>query len=333
MSVVQFPGRLLKLALASWQKRRRAGELKRYYVKPRADQRNIMARRLDFYGTLLLLWLILLVFLAAIRPLPTALAAASAISLFAGWLAGKMQKKRLLLERHYQQVWTAASRFREKLKQAGSREELAALVFPLLKTLPRFEEVTDKKKGAASPFSRARYLGIPVSVHYLPAGETPAGSAAVQSLLATLPAGKTNNAIFAAAGEFTPDAVRLVNSVKSRFNIALLDERQLVALAGRARQLEGRAKAETQVATPDGTEYTGQAFAGWKQVFFRPRKSRGYLFTGALLLAAYAWLARFTPYAGLYLAFGLVNLVLAVACLAVGRMETAPGLDDWQPRV
>ena len=326
MTIAQFPGRLLQLAAASWRERRRRGEMKRYSVRPREDRRNLLARRVDFYCTLLLLWFIVFVFLAAAGTGWTALPLSLALTALAGWGADKLQRSRRQREGRYRKLRAAAARFREKLQKAAGKEELAALVLPLLNEQSHLQDATEAgDKNSGFVCTRARYQGVPVTVHYLPFTETPVAVGGVMSLLEEMKKQKSKNAIFVAAGEFTPAAVRLVKSRQSRCRIALLDENQLLALAGKSGRLEGdgevgEAKAEAENKTMFG------------QFFFQPQKARVYLFAGVLLLGFDRWLAPPAVCARLYPVFAAVNLVLALLCLVRGRGETPPGLDDWHPQ-
>ncbi|MDQ0287684.1 hypothetical protein J2Z49_002815 [Desulfofundulus luciae] len=333
MKVFKFPRRALYLAYQSWQKRRQRGELLRYYVKPKEDSRNRIARWLDFYGTLLILWLLSFVFLTTFWPGKIALAFSMALVSSTGLLAAKIQKKRFQRETFYRKLRSLAEQYREKLKQFRTAEELASFLWPLLESLPQFEQVRpkgrkrDKTAEVPAGVIQATYRNVPVLVEFIPADQSPVEVAAVHNLVRTMKKQGYHHALLVTPGEFAPDARRLVASLRSQYRIALVPEKELLYLVAQAEKIkesQDRITAEKTVSLP--------SLSALKRVTLDYKKGRAYLTAGAFLIGFHFLLGINNPVGKVYLLLAAVNLVLALLCLVFGERETAPpDLHDLQP--
>ncbi|NHM28386.1 restriction endonuclease [Desulfofundulus sp. TPOSR] len=335
MKVFKFPRRALYLAYRSWQKRRQRGELLRYYVKPKEDSRNCIARWLDFYGTLLILWLLSFMFLTTFWPGKIALCFSLALVSSTGLLAAKIQKKRFQTETIYRRIRSLAEKYREKLKHFRTAEELASFLWPILESLPQFEQARpkgrkrDKTAKVPAGVIQATYRNVPVLVEFIPADQSPVDVSAVHNLVRTMKKQGYQYALLVTPGEFAPSTRRLVASLRSQYRIALVPEKELLYLVAQAEKI----KESTDQITAEKT-ISLPSLSAFKRVALDYKKGRAYLTAGALLTGFHFLLGINNPVGKAYLFLAAVNLVLAVFCLVFGERETAPpDLHDLQPEI
>lgn len=334
MQVLKLPRRALHLAYQSWQKRRYRGELLRYHIKPKEDGRNLIARWLDFYGILLVMWVVSLFFFATLWSQKVALAASLALSAGTGLLAARLQRKRHQREMHYCKLRALGEQYKQRIKQFNTGEELASFLLPILQNLPQFEQVRPKgkkkKKTADQPTAviQAVYRGLPVIVKFLPAGQSPVGVTPVHNLVEMMEKQGYRHAMMVTPGEFAPETIRLVASLRKRYRIALVAERELLFLVAQAQQEKQPYDQSISVKTAPL-----QSLHTVKRLALDPRKGRSYLTAGALLIVSHFFLGVNHPAAKLYLALAAVNLILAILCLILKRREETPlELNELQPQ-
>ncbi len=334
MQLLKLPRRALNLAYQSWKKRRQRGELLRYYIKPKEDSRNQIARWLDFYGTLLILWVLSLIFLATLWPGKIALAVSLVLVGGTGLLAAKLQKKRYEREILYRKLRFLGEQYREKLKQLKTAAELASFLWPILQSLLQFEQVRPKgrkmSKTAEQPTGiiRAIYRKTPVIIGFIPIDQNPVGVVAVHNLVKTMKKEGYHYALLITPGEFATDTRRLAASLRRQYHIALVAEKELLYLVAQAQKIR---ESSDQVAP--GKTFSLPFLSTLKHTALDYKKGRSYLAAGAFLIAFHFLLGTNHPVGKVYLILAAVNLALAVLCLVFGDRETTPpDLLDLQPQ-
>ncbi|MQL51022.1 hypothetical protein GFC01_01805 [Desulfofundulus thermobenzoicus] len=324
MSILKLSRQTLGRARRNWEKRRRRRELLRFHIKPPGDERNPIARWLDFYGTLMIFWLVCLVFLASLWPPPEALTVSLAISAGLGLLGRKAYRERLKREKLYRQLRETGERYREELQKPQTGAELAALLLPVFKKLPGFElkQKRQEKKGAGGgpeAVVLAVYHGKPVMILFIPAGRSPAGKDVITAMAQTMDERGFDHALLITPGEFTPEAVHLAAALKKKGRrLALIPGRELIYLAAQAQRGKPPGTGEQRHIT------LRQPLQRLKMVSLDRRKVRPYLAAGSFLLIARFFLGVNHPLAGLYLVLGAANLVLAVCSLLFTEREPEP---------
>ncbi|MGB9802442.1 restriction endonuclease [Desulfofundulus sp.] len=338
MKLAKFPRQALYLAYHSWQKRRRRGELLRYYVRAGTDSRNRIARWLDFYGTLLILWLVSFVFLTKFWPAQTALFFSVVLVSSTGFWAAKLQKKRLQTETLYRKLRILAEQYREKLKQFKSDEELASFLWPILASLPQFERVQPKGRKRSktndvpSGVIQATYCNLPVLVEFIPASKSPVEVSVVHSLVKTMKKQGFHHALLITPGEFAPDTRKLVASLRRQYHIALVPEKELLYLVAQAEKIQAEKIKESQGHFTTGITVSLPSFSALKRVTLDYKKVRVYLTAGAFLIGFHFLLGTQNPAGKVYFPLAALNLVLALLSLVFGEREMEPpDLHDLQP--
>jgi hypothetical protein len=127
-------------------------------------------------------------------------------------------------------------------------------------------------------------------------------------------------ALLVTPGEFAPDTMRLVASLRNQYRIALVPEKELLYLLAQAEKLTQPAdRTETTEVTP----FVLSLKALIKAVIDY-KKGRLYLVTGALLTIFYFILGPGNSVSKVYLFLAAANLFLALLCLVFGQRETVP---------
>ncbi|WP_027356330.1 restriction endonuclease [Desulfofundulus thermocisternus] len=323
---IKFPRQVLYLAYRTWQKRRQQGEFLRYYLKPKEDSRNKIARWLDFYITIITLGLLSFAFFTVLWPAQTAFFISLFFMIAAIPGAAKIHKKRLQKENLHRKLRSIVEGYRKKLKQLEDAEELASFIWPFLNKLPQFEQAQPPKGRKKEKFKlpggviRAIYRNIPVLINFIPSADKPVDVSAVHELLGIMKKQGYRYALLVTPGEFAPDTMRLVASLRNQYRIALVPEKELLYLLAQAEKLTQPAdRTETTEVTP----FVLSLKALIKAVIDY-KKGRLYLVTGALLTIFYFILGPGNSVSKVYLFLAAANLFLALLCLVFGQRETVP---------
>lgn len=291
------------LAHRSWLRRQLKGELWRYFLKlPKEDARSRLARLVDVCGTLLLLWTLSLLLLNHFGAGIIAPIASTGITVVAGVVAVRFQKRKYREETLYRKMRTLAERQRGKLKRLANPAELAAYVWPVLHSLPQFGKEAKEREGDIY----TTYQGVPVIVKFIPSGEGAMGEEAVQRLAKRMEREGYRHALLISPDEFDLKAKELAASLQKKLKIALVGEKELLLLLARAQK---------QFEPPElAAEKNFPSLSSLKQVAIRREKTRSYLAAGTFLLASRFIFGHELPVSNFYLFLAIANFLLAFAC-------------------
>lgn len=317
---IKFQAGLLQQGLQSWQKRKHRKKLMLYHLKPRSDNRNQVARTLDFLAGVLIFWLLVLTTLVAIMPVVPALFASLFLAAVVGVAGRRLHKGRKRRQLQHHRMWAVGQKCRLEIENLKTREELAIFVGSLLTRLPQFEDVRVNPKGKITIY--ARYRGSPVAVQcLLPASsrdktkeeEQALNAVLIQQLSIEVAEQGCKNALIVAVGE-VPSAIRwLIGRLRENCRVALLTGEKLVELALQARQQAGGEERYEDVRQPE--KYGAP---GMKEVVLGRKKGLTYLIAVFVLGTFYLISKPAGLLGNVYLIFMTVNFMLALMCFASG---------------
>lgn len=316
--------RLFRLDVEKWREMRKRGRYLRYYIKPVRDDRNKLARNVDFYGVLLVAALATLA-LAESYSGSHVRALTVSVPLLAAeiYIAFKLRKFFLDHARLRNRLWAAGRQCLEKIKSTGDEGNLEELVVDILGKIDGFTDV-HTVNGAPGEEAlrdpgiaiRALYRGEPLAVRCL-APEP--GDAAVKADKVTqfredLKKLGIKGGVLVAAGTFTPECRRAALEGKTR--ITLVDAYRLVELA---RQTGHRVFPAAAGDADAGRENSVLMYRRMLRIALGREKARGYLFAAGIMLAMYSLTLAADIFSPGYLAFGIINTGLSLYCLLSNR--------------
>lgn len=324
--------RFFRLELNGWREKRRTGRLMRYYIKPADDGRNRLARRIDFYGTLLVTMLLTLLFIQGIAGNP----ARALIYTLPLWaveviVAAKIKTRKKTLYALHRKIWLAGKEALASIQGIKKPEEFTGLVSQILCGLPYCRDVhavQGDESGLPGISLRAVCNGVPVLINTdLPGGDSKeTGPEQVMSFLGEMNKSGLGSGIMISAGEFSEEARRVALEAGKGCTIRLVNVVKLVELARQAGHdifsVDGNKPAQPQVAP--GRLYRERVY---REALRGRKKSLGY-FTASAVMAALYIAFNMGSYNPMYMAFALFNLALGLYCLrAAGDRELLAPLE------
>lgn len=330
--------RLFRLDISAWRENRRSGKLLRYYMKPADDNRNRLARWIDFYGTLLLTIIVTFLIMYSAFDEPR-LAALFSIPLIAGeiLLAFRIKVRRKNDRLLHKKIWQAGASALNKIQGIDSREEFSELVGEVLGKLEYFSDVHTVQNQSPENNNiplRAVCNGVPVAVGCEIARNEKNEIEAEQVALYVQGMEKIglNSGILVAGGTFSEEARQVALRASKKYTIRLIDAIKLVELARQAGHeifpAEGISYGQSEKHTTRHMrrKLLASAVSGRK-------RGKGYLTASGVMFAMYLLFKAINPYSAMYLAFAGLNLALALYCMWTAReKELLAPLETIRPR-
>ena len=310
--------------LAKLQEIRRRGRYIKYYVRPVRNGRNDLAKSIDFFVFMAAALVITFLIMAEYTKSPERALLYTIPVIIPGYFLALGIKKSLERERlAHQKLWLAGRLCQERIRAMGSAEKLAVLLAEILEKLPGFSDVhllrenTDNIDQNISMNLRALRRGTPVLVGCLMPGKGEDQTAADEVLIFAKEIKRLNmrEGILVAAGKFSAEARRAAREGKK--NIALVDLYRLVELS----RLTGHDIFPTGL-LPDSEGPAGKRRVMYLRLFrnaFAKEKARGYFISAGVITALYCTVVSPGLPGVMYLFFGVVNLFLALYCIAFNR--------------
>lgn len=314
---------IFKLDINTWRERRKKGSCLRYYLRPFQDDRNNLARNIDFYGPLAVILIVTLAAAAGYAGISfRALALALPLMALEVYAAFRIRREFRNKAAVHSRLWKAGRLCQERIKNIGGPGKLEDLVIEILEKIDGFSDVhavrePDKERIVSGGMSvRALYRGVPLAVSCITpdaeGGLIPAER--VLEFKEEMKRLEISQGVLVAAGSYTGEARRA--ALEGGGKVILVDLYRLVELArqtghGIFPAVPGEAQAGR-----------GKISAGRKKLFriaLSREKARGYFLSAGVLLAVHYLTGPEEAFRPVYLAFGLVNLALSMYCLLSNR--------------
>lgn len=322
--------RIFKLDINTWREIRNKGKYLRYYLKPVRDDRNSLARNIDFYSPLAAVLLVTLAAAAGYSggAAKTLLLAVPVMALEV-YLAFRLRSVFRNSAAVHNRLWNAGRLCRERIRDLVSTEKLENLVVEILEKLDGFsdvhavrEAVKEDRPGDSGIAVRALFRGAPLAVGCIMPDDE-AGSIPAEKVLEfknELKRLDIKGGVMVAAGSYSGEARRA--ALEGRDKVILVDLFRLVELA---RQTGHSIFPGTDLETGEGG---GNRPAGRQRLFrnaLSREKAKGYFLSSGMLLAMHYLTGPAEALSAGYLAFGLVNMALSMYCLLSNRESDLPG--------
>lgn len=316
--------RIFRLDIERWREMRRKGRYLRYYLRPLRDDRNILARTVDFYGPLLAF--ILVTWAAAAWYSGNSYKTfVMAVPLTAAEIYAAFRLRRMLRENAavHDRMWRAGRQCQERIKNIGGIEKLEKLVVEILEKVEGFSDVHTIKDLAENPniqgggiSVRALYLGVPVAVGCLAGGgvEEPVAAEKVLKFKEETSSLGHRAGILVAAGVFSGEARRAAREGRKR--IALVDLYKLVELARETGHDIFPAATGDRAPAAASRAVMLHKLA---RIALSREKARSYFFSAGVVLGIYYLAGSEGVYTVVYMVFAAVNMALSIYCLLSNR--------------
>ncbi len=324
--------RIFRLDVENWREMRRRGRYLRYYLKPLQDDRNSLARNIDFYGPLAA---VLMVTWAAAASWtgsrPGLLAVALPLTALEVFLAFRLRRVFRDNAAVHDRLWRAGRQCQERIKKIGSVRKLEKLVVEILEKIDGFTDAhivggtaRNEKISFTGIGVRALYQGEPVAVGCLlpDAGGSPVPAEKVLKFRQEMQNLDFRRGILVAAGTFSGEARRVALEKGRERRIALVDLYRLVELA----RLTGHQVFPAAAGDPGtGSDAGADVRRRLLRNALSRDKARGYLYAAVIMLVM-CWLTRGADlYGPGYIAFGALNLALSLYCRVSNREDDLLG--------
>lgn len=321
----KYYNRIFKLDIKRFKEMRRNGRNIKYYIKPFNDERNSLAKGLDFYGPLIIL--IVLTWLA-IRITIGSNFKAVIVSIFitAIELYGAFHLREFFrgMAQTHKKRWSEGRRCQEKIKKLKSEYQLVELVAEILGKIPGFsnvEIIANKEKSEMRSIPLQAVLKNElIAVDFIMPETKVKGDISSDAVLESREKMLNNGysvGIIVTTGYFTGDAKRAALENRKKIRIALVDIYMLVDLARETNHIIFKPTEPEELKGSDRS-------LGYKAIsrsIFSKDKVKGYWLSSGLLMIM-LFLFRTSESIILiyvYSLFAAVNFLLGFYCLISNR--------------
>lgn len=322
---ISLKDRVFILDIDKWREMRKRGRYLRYCIKPVRDERNSLARNIDFYGPLAAVLLVTGAVAAGYGGVrPGSLAAALPLMALEIFIAFRLRKWFRANARLHYRLWTAGRQCQENIKKMGSARRLEKLMVEILEKIDGFSELKPaggkgrKEKPEGGIAVRALLQGEPVAVAcLLPDSDNSLVSPeCVLKFREEMINNGFRKGIIAAAGFFSGEARRAALEDRKNSRIVLLDLYRLVDLA---RETGHRVFPALPGDQPGEAAKNTGAYRGLFRKALSRDKANGYLYAAGTILAMYCTAGDAGGMIPFYAVFGAVNLGLSLYCILSNR--------------
>lgn len=330
--------RIFSLNLSHWRERRLSGRLMRYYVKPAEDNRNHLARWIDFYGMLLVaVMLTFMVMYAAMeQPLRALLYSLPFWALEIAALLNIKAKKRNSYILH-KKIWMAGRDALASIQGIKTRDDFSILVSQIFNKLFFCKDVHVAKRndGENSGVSlRAVCNGVSVVISCdVPEGDKKeTGPERVAEFVEEMKTAGLNGGVLVSSGDFSEEAKAVAADAGRIYIIRLVNSVKLVELARQAGHEIFSLEDVDQLKISDHAGYNNSRRM-LKAAVGNRKRGFGYLSTSLILFAMYLTLNIPGSFNAFYLAFAFINMGLYLYCVrTAGERELLAPLESMRPR-
>jgi len=314
----------------------------RYYRQPKEDKRGSLAKFIDFYGGLLVLALITA--FVVIRLVGNLLLAVFPVMLVVGlevWLAMYLRRRREARKVMHKRLWLAGKECMDAVMKIEHGRKFNEFIRDVLAKQPGFEKLhvteasgDDESDGSGIDI-RGLYMGQPVAVRCIRFEETDKkiGREAVKEFVGSMAVDNIKNGILVTTGGFSRQTYEIVEELKGKYELRLVNGLGLIELARRAgvdafpsEEIVDRLLREEREKKNVGGKFS-------LRFFYNDRRKAVLYFSAAFLLGIVVLMQPRTFFSVVYLGFAVLNVIFGVLSIIFDRVkEDAEPLADFKPK-
>jgi len=314
----------------------------RYYRQPRADNRSALAKFIDFYGGLLVLGVVtaLIILKLAGNLLLAVFPTLAAIGLEV-WLTMFLRRRKEAREIMHKRMWLAGRECMNAILKIEQGRKFKEFIKDVLARQDGFEKMyVTKAAGGGEPGDsgidiRGFYMAQPVAVRCIRLEETDKkiGGEAVKEFIGSLAVENIKNGILITTGRFSRQCYEVVEELKGKYELVLVNGLGLIELARRAGvdAFPSEEVVDRLLREEKEKENTGEKLS--LKSFYNDRRKAVLYFSAAFLLGLVVLMQPKTFLSAIYLGFAVLNIVLGVLCIIFDRVkEDAEPLAGFKPK-
>jgi len=311
--------RFLKLDFSSWKERKLKGTYLRYYIQNPEDDRNILARWLDFLAIIFVTWALSFILLAEITRTSKALLLSPVLLVVGLTVTDIIKRKQLRKKLLNTRRELAKESYLEELGRMENGEFVNFSTGLLKKYGIRFDHDDIPKRSDGEVLAGTFEQG-PVGIIFF-TREGSATPAAVEELVDKFFAGNYTAGIIVAREKKSSELEQAVKLYREKMHIELLDQNRLAILAAHLEHATSSSLAEDFSQLKQHQEKSKRQLLR-KELIGSRQKTKGYAFSAVLLFVSFAFWPSSTALSLIYLLFGLVNTALAATSFIMERQKT-----------
>lgn len=314
----------------------------RYYRQPKEDKRGAVAKFIDFYGGLLVLGLITAFVILRLvgSPLLAVFPIMAAVGLEV-WLAVFLRRRREARRIMHKRLWLAGRECMSAILKVQHGRKFNEFIRNVLAKQPGFEKmhvskaVDEDESGGSGIDVRGFYMGQPVAVRCIRLEETDKklGREAVKEFVGSMAVENIKNGILVTTGRFSRQTYEMVEELKGKYELVLINGIGLIELARRAgidafpsEEVVDRLLREEREKLNTGGKLTIKSF-------YNDRRKAGLYFSAAFLLGLVVIMQPWTFLSIVYLSFAALNVALGILGIIFDRAkEDAEPLAGFKPK-
>lgn len=311
--------RFLELGIGPWKERRLKGTYLRYYIENPDDERNILARWLDFIGVIFVTWALSFILLAGITKTQKALLLSAAL-LVVGLVLTDMVKRRQLKKRllHTRRKLAGES-YLEKISNMENSEfyDFATNLFKRYGIKISSDQMTTGSKDEALA---ATFEQRPVWIKFFN-GEMSTIPAAVEKFLDNLTEENYTAGLVVTREKASSELKQVIVPYRNKMHIELLDKNRMAKLAAYLDHPSSSSLAEEFSQLKQHQEKSKRKLL-LRELLGTRQKTEGYALSAGLLFVLFAFWQTSTALSLVYLLFAMINTTLAATSFIMQRQKT-----------
>ena len=311
----------------------------RFYVKPKEDTRSILGQRLDLLMVLLVSWLVHFFLLLNFtgQPVSAAIIALALVALEALLLKKKLQtiRSRRQLQK---ELYQAGQKFNEAILNMEPQQFILC-VRDILSSFPEVHLQADPATGVLAAQHRnldlwGTYRKHPLGVWCLQRAKENVTPGEVRAFVQELDREGFKYGFLVTTGQFAPGVKRVLAEASRRGIIVKCLTRYGLAELARQAGYGAFKGASDDTVSLSGTVAPKPVtmLADFREVVFTRKKAKYYFLSGLFLLGCFFLFRSMSLLSLFYLAFAVLNLVLALGSLYWGKGVDEMALaEDYPP--
>lgn len=310
--------RFLSLGFGSWEKRRQRGTYLRYYIENPEDDRNILARWLDFLSILLVTWLLGFILLSGITKTLQALLFSAALLAIGLAITDIVKRKQLRQKLLHTRLELNKQSYLEKMERMKEREFFSFATGLLEKYGIQFTKenisIDLKEKIWEGTFKEK-----PVWIKLF-ADDNKVTPAAMKKLINNLTAHDFTAGIVIIKGKVSPEVQHIIELERNKMYVEVLDRNRLAQMAASLENITLSRSLADEFSQLKKRQEQEKRKLLLREIIGSRQKTISFILSGVLLLVlSFFW--QNTALSLVYAFFGMANISLAVISFVLERQK------------